>query len=311
MTTLNLKAYPAPQAFLDAISPSVLSTPMEWRLNIPLGVSQERIDNPSSLSPTDQFVAISRDGSLQLVFMRSGNGAPLVVFPTAPMAELKEVGEQLEILVEWIYQQAKDDESLRDKYSNLTTPEVLSTKLIELISKKFAVVDQSTFVPHPPSSPDDVIRQITLNDVDEHLGTLAILTQQFERDTGVSSTITPIPDLLISLKSFLEKGWRYWGYFVSGKLVAAAVLRRPTQTVLAITFVHTADDMRRRGYGSAITSAVVEHALKTKDEGGLGKLKVTLFYDEDKPHVKRVYQKLGFVDGEGARMLTWKFDKPH
>ncbi|KAH8801814.1 hypothetical protein DL96DRAFT_1719233 [Flagelloscypha sp. PMI_526] len=221
MTSIELKAYPSPQAFLDAISPSVLSTPMEWRLNIPLGISQERIDNPSSLSPTDQFVSISRDGSLQLVFMRSGNGTPLGVYPAIPMAGLEQLDEQLEILAEWIYQQAKDDEDLKDKYKSLTAPENLSTKLVELISHKFgwkvpekgaemriwaAVVDHSTFVPHQPSSPEDVVRPITVADIDAHLETLAILTHQFEKDTGIPPTITPLPDLLTELKAALERG---------------------------------------------------------------------------------------------------------
>ncbi|KAH8825518.1 hypothetical protein DL96DRAFT_1609168 [Flagelloscypha sp. PMI_526] len=237
------------------------------------------------------------------------------------LAELVKVDEQLELLADWLAHQ--DESFMRENYTTVQGRPELSSKLIHLVSEKLGwpapklprklsslrpgVVDHSTFVPHPTTAKGDVIRLITLSD---DLNRLAELYEQFRMDTG-DYDIFPARNTLEEVTSYVTSGI-FWGYFATSdsgppELVAAAGMRRATPNVVGISFVVTGRDFRKRGYGASITSALVNHAFKSIDKGGLGKKQVTLFYDESQG-TEKMYKRVGFVDGETCNL--WVFQKP-
>jgi predicted GNAT family acetyltransferase len=67
----------------------------------------------------------------------------------------------------------------------------------------------------------------------------------------------------------------------------APLVRTPTGTVARVGPVYTPEPLRGRGYGSAVTAAMVE-SLQPRSTS------IMLFADADNPGSNRVYERLGF-----------------
>ncbi|KAH8825519.1 hypothetical protein DL96DRAFT_1609172 [Flagelloscypha sp. PMI_526] len=298
-------------AFLEAISSFIVGTPYEWRLNVPLGLALDRIENGTS-HPLDHYATTTISGTFQLVYVRCA-GLPAVVMSPQPLEDLQQVDAQIELLADWI---ASRESEVLDLYIAINGFIGIVDRLVEAIITKLnwaspklqvtlcpAVLDHSTFIPHPLLASGDVTRPVTSSD---DLSRLAVLFQQYRQDSGHDSVPT-FEQALEAVTDRVSKGL-YWGYFVSGTSLAAAIsLQRPTPNVVCVSLVVTATEYRRRGYGGAITSALVAHALKSVEDGGLGKSQVTLFYDVA-AGTEKMYKRVGFVDGEKCNL--WLFQKP-
>ncbi|KAH8825517.1 hypothetical protein DL96DRAFT_1557181 [Flagelloscypha sp. PMI_526] len=318
----NLQIYPSSKTFIEAIFPFAVGTTREWSVNLSLGFAYDFVaQNWDDHGINYYATTTTSEGTLQLLLSRCARRPLVIMSAMADLADLVKVDEQLELLADWLAQQ--DEAFMKSKYFMVQGRPELSSKLIHLISEKLGwltrklprqllslregVVDPSTFVLHTPTAKDDVIRLITLSD---DLHRLTELYEQFRKDTG-DSDIFPSQNALKHVTSYVAGGifWGYWVFSDSGppQLVAAAEMRRTTPNVVGVSLVVTAQDFRKRGYGAAITSALVNHAFKSVDEGGLGKKQVTLFYDESKG-TEKMYKRIGFVDGE--RCNLWVFQKP-
>lgn len=87
-------------------------------------------------------------------------------------------------------------------------------------------------------------------------------------------------------RKFLKENSAY-GIFENSKLVSTANALVRTPEFCVISGVQTHPDYRRRGYGSAVTTAAVRDALQTSDSA-------ILFVDVQNNDAISVYERLGF-----------------
>jgi predicted GNAT family acetyltransferase len=87
-------------------------------------------------------------------------------------------------------------------------------------------------------------------------------------------------------KLLVEEGNLYfWG---NPDPVSMAALTRPTPHGIAIGYVYTPPQYRRKGYASAITAQLSQYALDN------GKKFCTLYTDSSNPTTNSIYQKIGY-----------------
>ncbi|KAH8830722.1 hypothetical protein DL96DRAFT_1594082 [Flagelloscypha sp. PMI_526] len=310
---IRLCVYASPKEILEAIA-HVNSTQWEWRLNLPLGLNLERIGKEH---PLDHYVIAKVNDVSEIIYFRF-HGTPLVLTPLRPFEELTDVEQQIEILAEWA---AKQEKEVVDQYKQVRGDDELVKRFTEVLMEKLgwpttaavqeeqlrgSCVDKDRFQPVEKASEDDVLRKITLED---DIDVLAGLVHEFEKDTAqIRPDLTPLDELREFVKVGVGKG-AYWGYFEGKdrKLAASCMLRRPTESTVALTMMVTGNEYRRRGYGAALTSAAVEYSLRAVEDGGIGKKRVVLFYAENSG-AGRVYRRLGFVEGYGHQ--AWLLVKP-
>jgi RimJ/RimL family protein N-acetyltransferase len=83
-------------------------------------------------------------------------------------------------------------------------------------------------------------------------------------------------------------GGNYWFWIVDGEPMALAGIVRRTHHVAAIAGVYTPPALRRRGYGAAVTAAVVDAVFAE------GRTAACLYADLRNPASNRCYAKIGF-----------------
>ncbi len=119
----------------------------------------------------------------------------------------------------------------------------------------------------------------------EDLGLLVAWYENFARDTGV-----PAHDVPSAVGSRLAQG-SFWLWVVDGEPVAMAGHGMPVEgpggAVARIGPVYTPEPQRRRGFGAAVTAAVVRQLLGRCTT-------VMLFADAANATSNGVYQRLGF-----------------
>lgn len=293
---VSLKIYNSPQTFLDAISPAIPSQ-WEWRAHAPLGFCRERVQNPA---PLDNYVATWVGDSLQiLIFRFHGPESVLNISSAKPTEELQDLPRQLQLLADWAAEQPSD---VLDLYTEVDGPEDLVEQFTSRLTEKLewpranlisplrgSYVDRQLFISQPKKGESHVLRQCT---TDDNVEEMAKLVQAFQRGT---SNLHPIVSSLEDAVGTVRKGFvkgSYWGYFLEdGRIAAMAMLRRPTANGIRVTLVVADDEFKGRGYGTAVTSAAVEHALDD-----LGKTHVTISWEEG-GRAGRIYTRLGFSMG--------------
>jgi len=115
-------------------------------------------------------------------------------------------------------------------------------------------------------------------------------------------------DTLIStLPKPLERGLYYIYLLPDGSITSLVMVRRPTATGIAITMVVTDEAHRGKGYGSAITSYVIQDAFGSVVKGGRGKEHVCIIWEAE-GNAARIYKRLGFVQGQ--ERVDWKLGPP-
>ena len=131
-----------------------------------------------------------------------------------------------------------------------------------------------------PPTTVGVARLVTQDDVEHAVGWL----DQFTTEAGVL-----VVDNQAAARASLGRLW-YWD--VDGVPVAmaghAAVVSTPGAIVARVGPVYTPVPLRGRGYGAAITGAVVEHLLPITDI-------VMLYTDSANPTSNALYERLGFA----------------
>lgn len=124
------------------------------------------------------------------------------------------------------------------------------------------------------------VRRASTDDLD----LLVEWLDRFGRDAGLA-----VMDGRASARANLD---RTWLWVVEGEPVALAghapVVAAPGSTVARVGPVYTPAPLRGRGYGSAVTAAVVEHLLPRVDT-------VMLYTDAANPTSNAIYERLGFA----------------
>jgi ribosomal protein S18 acetylase RimI-like enzyme len=121
---------------------------------------------------------------------------------------------------------------------------------------------------------------------EQDVDVLAHWFAEFRRETGIGRTLErPDPE---SVVRNLERGEVFTLWCVDGRPVAVAGHSPVRRAAAKIAPVYTPPDLRRRGFGSAVTAAAVRSAQH------LGAGQVTLFTDADYPAANLVYRQLGF-----------------
>ncbi len=174
----------------------------------------------------------------------------------------------------------------------------------------------ASFTVRPPGliGPDDVAKRVAAGagwTVREHMREKLLVLQEFVPSTGVPGSSRPLTDDDVDIATewirqfSIDSGalitdpreavvgrmthHRFW--VVDGEPVAfashAPLVESPAGTVGRVGPVYTPAEHRRRGYGAAITSAVVEHLLPLTTT-------VMLYTDAANPTSIGVYERLGF-----------------
>lgn len=154
--------------------------------------------------------------------------------------------------------------ALRALSSHMTMPEVV------YVLKSLAV-----------ATADGAARRTTRGDT----ALLRVWLPAFATEAGA-----PMHDLDASVARMLEVGWLWES---QGQPVAmcgyAGPVGEPGSAVVRVGPVYTAPDQRGRGFGAAVTSAVVAHLQTMSDH-------VMLYADASNPTSNGVYQRIGFVE---------------
>lgn len=87
-------------------------------------------------------------------------------------------------------------------------------------------------------------------------------------------------------EAIIKKDTYMW--MVNEEAVACAQVGRPTARTMAVRYVYTPKEHRKKGYGSAITALATQNILRS------GKTYGVLFTDATNPISNKVYQKLGY-----------------
>lgn len=87
-------------------------------------------------------------------------------------------------------------------------------------------------------------------------------------------------------KLLVEEGNLY--FWENPAPVSMAAITRPTMHGISIGYVYTPPQYRRKGYASAVTARLTQHALDS------GKRFCTLFTDLGNPTTNSIYQKIGY-----------------
>lgn len=87
-------------------------------------------------------------------------------------------------------------------------------------------------------------------------------------------------------EAIIKKDTYIW--VVNDEPVSCAQVGRPTARTMAIRYVYTPPEHRKKGYASAITALATQNILKS------GKTYGVLFTDATNPISNKVYQKLGY-----------------
>lgn len=104
----------------------------------------------------------------------------------------------------------------------------------------------------------------------------------FQRDTG-----SPVHENAAMVRSRVERGL-VWLWADAGTVVSLAGRNRAAAGVARVGPVYTPPEHRRRGYGTAVTAACTDAALR--QEAG----QVVLFTDLSNPTSNAIYQRIGY-----------------
>lgn len=115
----------------------------------------------------------------------------------------------------------------------------------------------------------------------------------FQRDIGEPAR--DVEDLVDDMLAY--RGLRLWE--VEGKPVAMAGTTRPEAGMVRVVAVYTPRDLRGRGYGGAVTTAVTRAALDAGAED------VVLFTDLANPTSNALYQRLGYRPVEDRSVVEF------
>lgn len=132
--------------------------------------------------------------------------------------------------------------------------------------------------------PKGALREVRDDDKD----LLVDWTQAFMSDTSVPATRENAEATLERLLQRRSHGAGLFVWDVDGQPVSMAAYVGGTPNGYRVTYVYTPPEHRRKGYATACTAGVTQHALAT------GKQYCFLYTDLSNPTSNHIYQKIGY-----------------
>ena len=215
---------------------------------------------------------VVRRHGVRCVLAHAGRRASLSLAPTATAEDLRQLGELLP-----------------DTVVSITGPAPWTRELAQQLARRLGRVAELKDCMRlyrltrvdPPGVPGELV---ALGEQDESW--LVGWMLEFFREALPFERLQP-EEVAASCRSKLLQG-DFFAWRAEGRLVSAAALTRPTPRGVCLSSVFTPQELRGRGYASAVSAALSQHAL----DGG--KLFCVLYADRDNAISNAVYQKIGY-----------------
>jgi ribosomal protein S18 acetylase RimI-like enzyme len=119
-----------------------------------------------------------------------------------------------------------------------------------------------------------------------HPNLAKIITRKYKRDVAMLISHSTKDELTELASQVLDQG-KIWGMIVDGHVVSLAAIASSQPEIGVIVDVNTHPSYRRKGYGTLVTSAATERALRDSKV-------VSLFVNASNVEAIRLYEKLGY-----------------
>jgi predicted GNAT family acetyltransferase len=147
---------------------------------------------------------------------------------------------------------------------------------------------------NPYNKPDGIFRKAVYEDVE----ILKEFMKQFSTD--INEPKDDIEKIRKSCENIIKNG-EFYVWEKDGKIVSMARKTRPTKNGMAINYVYTPMEFRKKGYATACVSELSRNILNS------GKNHCTLFTDLANPISNSIYKKIGYEPVNDC--ISYKFNE--